>query len=172
MSVFIDTHYRITDCLTVPVRIVTEEEHKLCSWRSPRNENKGVWGRVTVAATRYVYFDQPTFCIMWHQGKLWPYNDNATERRAVKTGCLLPRCLPAGGYKEQIHHVRIRDSSHCFLSEEEWFVNLWNCNVQLYAGRTECWAAGVQQFCFQYVTCIQVYNTLKLYVNLCSRCIL
>jgi hypothetical protein len=81
-----------------------------------------------------VYFDQPTFCIMWHQEKLWPCSDNATERRAVKTGCLLPRCLPAGGYKEQIQHVRIRDSSHCFLNEEEWLINRAPMNNNLKSG--------------------------------------
>jgi hypothetical protein len=36
-------------CLTVSVRIVAEEEHQLWPWHIPRNENDGLWGRVTVA---------------------------------------------------------------------------------------------------------------------------
>jgi hypothetical protein len=35
--------------LAVLFKIVTEEEHKLCLWRSLRNENQRVWGWVTMA---------------------------------------------------------------------------------------------------------------------------
>jgi hypothetical protein len=62
-------------------------------------------------------------------------------------------------YIEQFQH-----SSKCFLSEEEWFINLWNtqsAQLRAYGVKLECWATVVEQFVFQYVTRKKVASLLN-----------
>jgi hypothetical protein len=95
----------------------------------------------------------------WHQGKLWNRSYNVAERRPVRTGYLLPRCLAAVGCKEQFQHVQIRHSTHCFLSEEKWSINRAPMNKTWIL--SHCCGAV-----FQYVTCIKSYKLFKVHFNL------